>query len=598
MFPLFQKRLVFKNCLNGETKVLSGFPASLGDSRCDLFIQDAIPEICSFEKNETGLIFRLHGDLECLIDGAHAFEEHIPAEKDHSLHLCNQLFLFKYTNNPKEWISSLESDTWHIVKANGASHSGPAAIATLLPLARQILQANPSAILRHSSSNTGFYLRSLEFLFGREELPAQIVPVSATPSSARQDGPEINSDSGDFTCPACWLHFDRGDVMHIAVHENLKGDPVLGEDTMLRFLATNFNNRGQALDAMGISTSDMACPHCRGKLPPGFLDLKQHIISIVGAPQSGKSYFLSVLTHVVKRTLFHSFDTSFYDGDPTANRLLTVVTNNLFSASTPEQARIAKTGLEGDMYLNVPRMGRRVKMPRPFTFQLSPSLRPDQSLSLVFYDNAGEHFEPGIDGNMSPGAQHISAASGIIFLFDPTYNLAFRRRLHSSTDPQLTAAGFDQQDTILAEMNVRVKNLRGIDFREKIATPLAVVVGKCDVWSGLLGDDQLENPVERGTLDSAKLRHNSDAIRKLLLELVPPIVANAEIISSNVLYFPVSSFGCSPEIVRDSEGNPKFENDRPVLGPDPSKISPILVDVPLLWLLSRVEPSIVPTRLT
>jgi len=147
-------------------------------------------------------------------------------------------------------------------------------------------------------------------------------------------------------------------------------------------------------------------------------------------------------------------------------------------------------------------------------------------------------------------------------------------------------------------MNVRVKNLRGIDFREKIATPLAVVVGKCDVWSGLLGDDQLENPVERGTLDSAKLRHNSDAIRKLLLELVPPIVANAEIISSNVLYFPVSSFGCSPEIVRDSEGNPKFENDRPVLGPDPSKISPILVDVPLLWLLSRVEPSIVPTRLT
>jgi hypothetical protein len=598
MFPLFQKRLVLKNCLSGETKILSGFPVVFGDSNSDFFIGDSLPEVCSFNKNDTGLIFRLTADLECLIDGSQVSEEHIPPEKDHSLLICKQLFLLKYTNNPKQWLADLEDEDWHIVKADGASHSGPASIISLVPLARRILEANPAAILRHTGSNTGFYLHSLEFLFGPVESSAEIVTVPSKSSPTLQDIPEVNSDTGHFTCPACWLRFDRGDAMHISVHEGLKGDPVLGEDAMLRFLATNFNNRGQAVDAMGIPTSEMACPHCRGKLPPGFLDLKQHIVSIVGAPQSGKSYFLSVLTHVVKRTLYHSFDTSFHDGDPTGNRLLTAVTNNLFSASTPEQARIAKTGLEGDMYLNVTRMGRRVKMPRPFTFQLSPSLRPDQSLSVVFYDNAGEHFEPGIDGNMSPGAQHISAASGIVFLFDPTYNLAFRKRLHGGSDPQLTSAGFDQQDTILAEMNVRVKNLRGIDFREKIDTPLAVVVGKCDVWSSLLGDHRLDNPVEKGVLNPEKLRHNSEATRKLLLELVPPVVANAEIISSDVMYFPASSFGCSPEIVRDAEGNPKFENGRPVLGPDPSKISPILVDVPLLWLLSRVEPGIVPTKLT
>ena len=598
MIPFFQKRLVFKNCLSGDSKILSSFPATLGDSNSDFFVGHSVSQICSFNKKENGLEFCLYADLPCLIDGAHARQEDIPPEKDHSLLLGDQLYLFKYTNHPKEWLANLEEDAWHIVNTSGAAHSGPAPVSSLLPLGRRILEANPSAILRHTASSTGFYLNSLEFLLGPEDSGAEVVPMPAKPSAVFQDMPEVNSDSGHYTCPACWLRFDRGDVMHISVHEGLKGDPVLGEDAMLRFLATNFNNRSQALDAMGIPTSDMACPHCRGKLPPGFLDLKQHIVSIVGAPQSGKSYFLSVLTHVVKRTLYHSFDTSFHDGDPTGNRLLTAVTNNLFSASTPEQARIAKTGLEGDMYLDVPRMGRRVKMPRPFTFQLSPSLRPDQSLSVVFYDNAGEHFEPGIDGNMSPGAQHISTASGIVFLFDPTYNLAFRKRLHSGIDPQLTAAGFDQQDTILAEMNVRVKNLRGIDFREKIDTPLAVVVGKCDVWSSLLGDYRLENPVDHGALNPEKLRKNSDAIRELLLELVPPIVANAEIISSDVMYFPVSSFGCSPEIVRDDQGNQKFENGRPVLGPDPSKISPILVDIPLLWLLSRVEPGIVPTKLT
>lgn len=595
MFPVFQKRLVFKDCLSGETKVLSGFPAVLGDSSSDFHISDSAAELCSFEKNDEGLVFRLHADLECFIDGSHATEEHIPAEKEHSLLVGEKMFLFKYTSHAKEWIASLEAEDWHVVKADGASHSGPASIASLMPLARRILKANPSAILRHTASNTGFYLHSLSFLFGPEEPSVNVVPVSSKPHS--HNSPEINSDSGGHTCPACWLKFDRGDTMHIAVHQSLKGDPLLGEDAMLRFLATNFNNRGQALDAMGIPTSDIACPHCRSKLPPGFLDLKQHIVSIVGAPQSGKSYFLSVLTHVVKKTLFTGFGTSFHDGDPTGNRMLTAVTNNLFSASTPEQARIAKTGLEGDMYLEIPRMGRKVKMPRPFTFQLTPAQRPDQSLSLVFYDNAGEHFEPGIDAHMSPGAQHISAASGIIFLFDPTYNLSFRKRLKgSAADPQLSADGFDQQDTILSEMNVRVKNLRGIDFREKIETPLAVVVGKCDVWSCLLGGWPFANAMEEGMVDISKLKANSAILRNLLLELVPAVVANAEIISSNVLYFPASSFGCSPEVVKDAEGRPKIENGRPVLGPDPSRLTPILVDAPLLWLLSNFEPDIVPPK--
>src|ERR1700724_2133101 len=74
-----------------------------------------------------------------------------------------------------------------------------------------------------------------------------------------------NAD-GDLTCPVCWLRFDSGDIMHIAVHDSLRGDPVLGEDAQQRFLATRFNNASQALDAMGLPCSDLACPHCRRKL--------------------------------------------------------------------------------------------------------------------------------------------------------------------------------------------------------------------------------------------------------------------------------------------------------------------------------------------
>ena len=83
--------------------------------------------------------------------------------------------------------------------------------------------------------------------------------------------------------------------MNIAAHASLRGDPVLGEFEMQRFQATRFNDRGVALDPMNIPAPDQACPHCRRKLPPGFLDRPHYIFSIVGAPSSGTSYYLSVL---------------------------------------------------------------------------------------------------------------------------------------------------------------------------------------------------------------------------------------------------------------------------------------------------------------
>ena len=82
---------------------------------------------------------------------------------------------------------------------------------------------------------------------------------------------------GEFTCPTCWLKFDRADVLSIAVHEDLRGDRKLGEDAMLRFVPTEFNSKGQAMDAMGLPTTDVACPHCHRKLPPGFMDVTHHI---------------------------------------------------------------------------------------------------------------------------------------------------------------------------------------------------------------------------------------------------------------------------------------------------------------------------------
>jgi len=577
--------------------VIDEFPSWIGGREAHFAVDESDHALCEFSQ-ERGAIRLKAFNSGFILNGEKKSDLQVLLDTDYLMLIEEHLILFSFTRDPKKWLLSRNRDAWRIVAPNSQVLAGPSPLRDLASASVAATATTPQAILSQTNSTTGLYLSQVAHALGfqllqpeRAPVPAE-VPIPLAPKLAPSNGhhePEINADSGHFTCPACWLRFDRGEVMHIATHSTLRGDPILGEEAMTRFSATRFNDRGQAIDAMGIPGTDMACPHCRRKLPPSFLDLKQHIISLVGAPSSGKSYFLSVVVKVLQTTLFKTFGVAFFDGDPSENIQLTEMKNKLFSAATAAEAKLAKTALEGDMYLEVPRMGRKVRMPKPFVFNLSHKDRPDQAVSAVFYDNAGEHFEPNQNSIESPGAQHVAAASGIIFLFDPTYNLEFRKRLAGHHDPQIKDQRFDQQDTILAEMNVRVKTLKAIDFREKISTPLALVVGKCDVWQNLLGPDAFLDPLGEGVLNLSAVTRNSQVLRDLLMEVAPSIVANAETVSSKVMYFPVSAFGCSPELVgTDSNGRPSFS-------PDPNKISPILVEVPILWLVSNIEPDMVPS---
>jgi len=386
---------------------------------------------------------------------------------------------------------------------------------------------------------------------------------------------------GNLTCPVCWLRFDAGDIMHIAVHDSLRGDPLLGEDAQQRFLATRFNNAGQALDAMSLPSSEIACPHCRRKLPPSFLEMPHHIISLVGDQSAGKSYYLSVLTKVFPATLYREFGIVFQDSDPTGNAPINDMRKALFGAQSPAQARLAKTVFEGAMYERLPRQGRMVALPRPFVYTLAAEEKTRERCALIFYDNAGEHFQPGVNIVEQPGAQHVASAAGIVYLFDPFNSPEFRRILHDTTDPQLEKPIVDQQDIILAEMRARIQLIRNLHSSETIQTPVAFVVGKCDVWLQLLNGKSLRDPVCEGRLDIATIEANSSAVRALMYQLCPGVVANAEALSSNVMFFAASSFGHTPIKIGPGE-----------YVPDPAKLQPSHVEVPLLWILSQVCPAL------
>ena len=372
----------------------------------------------------------------------------------------------------------------------------------------------------------------------------------------------------------------------------------MGEDARLRFFPTRFNDLGQAIDPLGLSSADLACPHCRRRLPPGFLEVPQFIFSIVGAPSAGKTYYLSILLKMLQQTLFREFGLVLKDSDPTGNMLLNQMKNRLFSASQPEEAILAKTALEGAMYERLPRHGKMVALPRPFAYALGraenrPGVTVDASdhatdCSIIFYDNAGEHFEPGVDVEDSPGALHVASSAAIFFLFDPTSNFAFRKILTGSADPQLESnARLDQQDSIMSEMEIRVKRMLGLESSRKIEVPLAVLVGKCDVWKHLVDWDKFKNPLQNGRIIHSIVDENSARLREFMTRVDPTIVAHAEGLARTVRYFPISAFGHSPSKLATGSG-------AGLLAPDPKRIEPIFLEIPTLWALSRLLPQVVP----
>jgi DNA-directed RNA polymerase subunit RPC12/RpoP len=421
----------------------------------------------------------------------------------------------------------------------------------------------------------------MEFRVPQPEI--SLPPTKPEPSvePARDPGFANPNPDGELTCPVCWLRFDAGDIMHIAVHDSLRGDPLLGEDAQQRFLATRFNNAGQALDAMSLPSSEIACPHCRRKLPPSFLGMPHHIISLVGDQSAGKSYFLSVLTKVLPATLYREFGIVFQDSDPTGNAPVNDMRKALFGAQSPAQAKLAKTVFEGAMYERLPRQGRMVALPRPFVYTLAAEEKIRDQCALIFYDNAGEHFQPGVNIVEQPGAQHVASAAGIMFLFDPFNSPEFRQILRDTKDPQFEKPVVDQQDIILSEMRTRIQTIRNLRPGETIQTPVAFIVGKSDVWLHLLNGKPLRDFIQDGKLDIAAIEENSSIVRELLYRICPPLIANAEALSSNVTFFAASSFGHTPTKIGPGE-----------YVPDPSKLQPVNVEVPLLWILSQVCPNL------
>ena len=408
------------------------------------------------------------------------------------------------------------------------------------------------------------------------------------------DIPLITRPNGSLKCPHCWWKYEYEDLLFIAGHQSLTGDPVLGPDVQKRFIPTEFNSSSQALDSLGVACTDMACPRCRLYIPKSTLrNNDDMIISIVGAPGSGKSFLLTSMVWKLRMVLGRDFALNLMDADPSTNKVLHDYEDLFFANPDPNSLVVLrKTEESGELYNEVLLDGSYMQLPNPFFFNLKGMPHhpwktgggADFEKGLVLYDNAGESFQPGKDSAVNPATRHLAHSDIVFFLFDPTQDPQFRRRLATLNHEQLQKSMVvSRQEILMSEMITRMERYNNIDGKNLFDKTVVITISKFDLWKDLLPFDIENEPWASvqghptKALDLDAIYAISLIVRNLFLEINPQLVHTAEAHFKNVVFLPCSAIGRDINMKSSEQG----------LGVQSSEIDPFWVSSPILLLLEE-----------
>jgi len=423
----------------------------------------------------------------------------------------------------------------------------------------------------------------------------------------------------EVTCPNCWHKFPPESALAVAAHGELIGDPRLDDQTEpRRFLPTRFTPDCAAIDEKDRSSFEVACPECHLLVPRVLFERHPAtFISMVGATGVGKSFLLAALARQMESTLPQRLGLAFTEPHPRSNTLIRWYKTQLFHTNKADAlVSIPRTPVGGSQtYQTVLHDGDKRLHPRPMFFQVAPTgrhpnaRRPlSHTRTLCLYDHSGEHCLPyHLPAEKEAVTAHLSRASGLIFVLDPTQETAFLDDLQGDfADPQIkmwmgSAAQpvrtLESQDSILAAADAEVKKWKGRQVADPLDTPLVIALAKYDLWSKLGTGDlppfaiggRSGEPDGLQGFHIATVERVSGIMRQLLLTKCPSVVATAERFSRHVCYVPVSATGCRPavECADFESGAAFFKFNR-------GELQPIWAEVPLLWILHQLTSGLVP----
>ena len=382
-------------------------------------------------------------------------------------------------------------------------------------------------------------------------------------------------------CPYCYLPLPPRDVMfRCAGRVGGNGrrcesaiDPILAAhtgDNTPRPPAFKADGRKRAAvhaDCRG-RTFLRICGHCHSQLPTHFGAADARLIALVGAKESGKTVFMTVLLHELQHRAGRQFGLAVLGADEHTMEHF---------RSDYEDALYHEGRLHQQTRTSVGDRGRR-----PFVFSISRVRRSfgrevvDRSL-FSFFDTAGEDLRSA--ESVERHVRYLAAADGIVLLLDPLQMRGARPLADPGTLLPEESTGQDDPAHVLARITGLLHDALGTPRGRRIKRPIAVAFSKMDALDGAL---PLESPLLTGSpagpgeFDDADSRAVHDEISVLLdkwqgsgMETV--LEQNFECFR----FFGLSALGAGP--VRDEHDAQRVSG---------YGVRPRRVQDPFLWLLS------------
>jgi hypothetical protein len=228
--------------------------------------------------------------------------------------------------------------------------------------------------------------------------------------------------------------------------------------------AANGRSTSAECPRCGAESTTRICPVCHSQLPVHFGKVRSRLIALVGAKESGKTVFMTVLVHELMHRVGDRLGAAISGADDnTRHRFAGEYERPLYR----ESRLLAPTTTAG----------MRDRAPLVFRFTTEGRGRPQHTL-LSFFDAAGEDLRS--QQSVEQNVRYLAAADGIALLLDPLQMRGARGLARPGTRlPTLGASG-DEPATVLENINDLVLAKGGKKPNERIAKPLAVVFTKMD----------------------------------------------------------------------------------------------------------------------
>jgi hypothetical protein len=245
--------------------------------------------------------------------------------------------------------------------------------------------------------------------------------------------------------------------------------------------------RASSCPKCGAESTTRICPACHSQLPVHFGKVRSRMIALVGAKESGKTVYMTVLVHELMHRVGEDLNAAIGGADDnTRLRFASDYEQPLYrDARLLAPTTTAATRDRAPLVFRFTTEGRSGRLSRNGTGE------PQRTL-LSFFDTAGEDLRSA--QSVEENVRYLAAADGIVLLLDPLQMRGARKLAAPGTRLPTPGAAGDEPANVLENITDLIMAKEGIKASQRIGKPLAVVFTKLDA---LLHDLKETSPLLR-----------------------------------------------------------------------------------------------------